>query len=223
MSDDWKPIEYKFILLGDSNVGKSAIFMRLHENKFIEDSMATLGTEKCFLKFDDVIIDEKENITQNFDIILFDTAGQERYKSITKSYFRAAQGIILIYSIVDAKSFEHVQSWLQSIKESLSDWKRAGYLVMLLGNKLDIAEDNAENRQVLIEEAETLCSEKDIIWGGECSAKCFEETQIREIITNFLKKVHNKLKRNNPTNMQVAHLSKYQKKKKKKKQKNLFC
>ena len=224
MSGDWKPIEYKFILLGDSTVGKSSIYNRLKGNCFVEDNMATLGTDKCKIQFDDIIIDEKENITQNFDVILFDTAGQERYKSITKSYFRDAQGIILIYSVTDEKSFDHIQTWLQSIKDSLADWKRAGYMVMLLANKLDLAEEDFDKREVLTEEAEKLCSEQRIYWGGECSAKTFEEAQIKEIFEKFLKKVHIKVKTNNSPKMQVAHLSKYIKKKDKiKKQRKSFC
>ena len=53
---------------------------------------------------------------------------------------------------------------------------------MLLGNKLDIAEENKAKRMILIEEAERICKEQDIFWGGECSAKTFDENQIKEIL-----------------------------------------
>ena len=97
MEQNWKPIEYKFILLGDSSVGKSSIYHRLSGKPFSEDIMATIGTEKGIIYFNNVEIDEKEKTTKNFKIILFDTAGQERYRAITKSYFKASQGIILLY------------------------------------------------------------------------------------------------------------------------------
>ena len=191
MSQNWRPIEYKLILLGDSSVGKSCIFKRLTGNSFSENQISTLGTEKVILNFDDLEIDK--NTHQNFKIVLFDTAGQERYRAITKSYFRDSQGIVLIYSIVDEESFKHIEAWLDSIKDSLSDWKRSGYIVMLLGNKLDIAEENKEQRMILKEEAEKICSEQGIYWGGECSAKTFDQNKFKEIFENFMKQIYLKL------------------------------
>ena len=191
MAQNWRPIEYKFILLGDSSVGKSSIFKRLLGNSFSKNQISTLGTEKAILNFDDLEIDK--NTRQNFKIVLFDTAGQERYRAITKSYFRDSQGIVLIYSIVDEESFKHIEAWLDSIKDSLSDWKRSGYIVMLLGNKLDIAEENKEQRMILKEEAEKICSEQGIYWGGECSAKTFDENKFKEIFENFMKQIYLKL------------------------------
>ena len=191
MAQNWRPIEYKFILLGDSSVGKSSIFKRLLGNSFSKNQISTLGTEKAILNFDDLEIDK--NTRQNFKIVLFDTAGQERYRAITKSYFRDSQGIVLIYSIVDEESFKHIEAWLDSIKDSLSDWKRSGYIVMLLGNKLDIAEENKEQRMILKEEAEKICSEQGIYWGGECSAKTFDENKFKEIFEKFMKQIYLKL------------------------------
>ena len=191
MAQNWRPIEYKFILLGDSSVGKSSIFKRLLGNSFSKNQISTLGTEKAIINFDDLEIDK--NTRQNFKIVLFDTAGQERYRAITKSYFRDSQGIVLIYSIVDEESFKHIEAWLDSIKDSLSDWKRSGYIVMLLGNKLDIAEENKEQRMILKEEAEKICSEQGIYWGGECSAKTFDENKFKEIFENFMKQIYLKL------------------------------
>ena len=211
MEQNWKPIEYKFILLGDSSVGKSAIYNRLSGKKFSQGLMSTVGTEKTVISFDDLEIDEKNKITRNFDIILFDTAGQERYRAITKSYFKDSKGIILIYSIVDEESFKHIQTWLDSIKESLSDWKRSGYIIMLLGNKLDLAEEDPETRMIMTEEGENICSEKGIYWGGECSAKTFDESQLKEIFVKFIKQVYNKLgeekKDNEKKNQQIVLIS----------------
>ena len=191
MAQNWRPIEYKFILLGDSSVGKSSIFKRLLGNSFSKNQISTLGTEKAIINFDDLEIDK--NTRQNFKIVLFDTAGQERYRAITKSYFRDSQGIVLIYSIVDEESFKHIEAWLDSIKDSLSDWKRSGYIVMLLGNKLDIAEEQEEQRMILKEEAEKICSEQGIYWGGECSAKTFDENKFKEIFEKFMKQIYLKL------------------------------
>ena len=209
MVQNWRPIEYKFILLGDSSVGKSSIFKRLLGNSFSKNQISTLGTEKAILNFDDLEIDK--NTRQNFKIVLFDTAGQERYRAITKSYFKDSKGIILIYSIDDETSFKHIETWLDSIKESLSDWKRSGYIIMLLGNKLDIAEEDPETRMIMTEEGENICSEKGIYWGGECSAKTFDESQLKEILAKFIKQVYNKLgeekKDNEKKNQQIVLIS----------------
>ena len=219
MEQNWKPIEYKFILLGDSSVGKSSIYHRLSGKSFSEETMTTIGIEKRILYFDNIEIDEKEKTTKNFKIILFDTAGQERYRAITKSYFKASQGIILIYSIVDETSFEHIQTWLDSIKDALSEWKRSGYIVMLLGNKLDIAKEHVERRMILTEEAESLCSEQGIYWGGELSAKTFDEDQIKGIFTKFVQQIYNKLgeedldnEKNNQVKLFISEVKKEKKK-----------
>ena len=224
MEQNWKPIEYKFILLGDSSVGKSSIYNRLSGKNFSEGLISTIGTEKMIINYDDVKIDEKENITKNFKIILFDTAGQERYRAITKSYFKESQGIILIYSIVDEDSFKHIEAWLGSIKDSLSDWKRTGYIVMLLGNKLDIAEENKEQRMILKEEAEKICNEQSIYWGGECSAKTFNDSQIKEIFEKFIIKIYNKIgDENNVNEMKNQQKFLIQQQKRKKKRRNACC
>ena len=220
--EELKQIEYKFILLGDSSVGKSSIFRRLSGKSFTENMISTIGLEKIIIDFNDIIIDENES--QNFKILLFDTAGQERYKSITRSYFKGSQGIILLYNIVDEDSFQHIQVWLDSIKESLSDWKRSGYIVMLLGNKLDIAEENKEQRIILKEEAEKICNEQDIYWGGECSAKTFNDSQIKEIFEKFIIKIYNKIgDENNVNEMKNQQKFLIQQQKRKKKRRNTCC
>ena len=224
MEQNWKPIEYKFILLGDSSVGKSSIYNRLSGKNFSEGLISTIGTEKMIINYDDVKIDEKENIIKNFKIILFDTAGQERYRAITKSYFKESQGIILIYSIVDEDSFKHIEAWLGSIKDSLSDWKRTGYIVMLLGNKLDIAEENKEQRMILKEEAEKICNEQGIYWGGECSAKTFNDSQIKGLFEKFIIKIYNKIgDENNVNEMKNQQKFLIQQQKRKKKRRNTCC
>ena len=195
-----KPIEYSFILLGDSSVGKSSIFSRLQSKPFSENLLSTIGLRKLILNFDNIEIDKQKNLYKNFKIILSDTAGQERYKAITKSYFRDSQGIILIYSIVDEESFKHIGTWLDSIRESLADWRNSGYMIMLLGNKLDIAEGKNKQRMILKEEAEKICAQKGIYWGGECSAKEFGENQFKEIFTKFMIQIYLKLRKSNKYN-----------------------
>ena len=218
-------IEYKFILLGDSAVGKSAIFSRLSGKGFQYETTSTLGTEKITIDFDEVEIDKTEKVYKNFKITLFDTAGQERYRAITKTYFRDSQGIVLIYSINNSTTFEHVRMWLESIKESLNDWKKSRYMVMLVGNKYDIIEEDMEQRQVLIEEAQRICMEQGIYWGGEISAKTFSIDEIKEVFNKFMTKIYLKLKADDDSS-EMNHKTQVAKKVtnlKKRKKVTLFC
>ena len=73
---------------------------------------------------------------------------------MTKNHFKGSDGIILIYDITNRKSLEHVEELLKSILEILSDWKKSGYLIMLLGNKLDLAKKK-ESEKDEIREVET--------------------------------------------------------------------
>ena len=189
-----KPIEYRFVLLGDSSVGKTSIFRRFQGQNFSDNIMPTVGTDKRLIHCKELKVKyEDEEFVKNFDILLFDTAGHERYKSITKNYYRGAQGIILLYDITNRSSFEHIDIWLQSIKDSLSDWNRSSYMVMILGNKLDNVENDENSREVLTEDAEKICSENNILWGGEFSAKNFNDNQIKEVLENFIKEIFMKL------------------------------
>ena len=155
-------------------------------------------------------------IKKSFEISLFDTAGQERFRSMTKSYLRGAQGIILIYDINDRISFEHVEMWLSNIKETLSDWETSNnYLIMLLGNKLDLLENNVKERAVNIEEVEEKYGNSGIFIGGECSVKEFTDSQILDIIKNFTIKVYNKIGETKINIQQPKKIKSYKKKRNK--------
>ena len=84
------------------------------------------------------------------DVKLWDTAGQERFRSITTSYYKSSEGLLLMYDITKKDSFDSIENWIQSIKESLGEDEK--YLIVLLGNKLDLANDNPELRMVSTED-----------------------------------------------------------------------
>jgi Ras-related protein Rab-8A len=85
-------------------------------------------------------------------IVLWDTSGQERFKSMTRSYYRGVQGIVLVYDLMDRRSFEHVGYWMRQIKEH----GRPNVSVCLVGNKVDMAETC---RKVTMEEGQALADE----------------------------------------------------------------
>ena len=180
--------EYKIILIGNSAVGKTAFFKKLTKNIFNERNISTIGIDKDTLYFKDIqVLSKGVEKKEEFNITLFDTAGQERYRSLAKNYFSSTDIVMLLYDITNKQSFEDIEKWLDDIKDKLSDWKTGHYVIFLLGNKLDLAEDN-EKREVKEEDAENFCEDKSIYWGGECSCKTFSQEQLNEILLKSFKK-----------------------------------
>ena len=149
--------QYKFILIGDSSVGKTSIFKKITTEIFSVKNISTIGMDKRTLNFKDIEVNiNGENKKMDFDLILFDTAGQERYRSITKTYFQSSDGVIILYDITNKKTFEGVETWLDSLDQVLSTWKTNHYVVTLLGNKLDLVTNGEKSREVEEEEASKL-------------------------------------------------------------------
>ena len=178
------------ILIGNSGVGKTSFFRKLSTVEFYEKNISTIGIEKKSLELNiDIQKDGKKEKTK-FNISLFDTAGQDRYRSLAKSYFNSTDIVMLIYDITNKQSFIDIEKWLDDIQDKLSDWKTGHYVIFLLGNKLDLANEDGEGnkREVTEEEAESICEEKSIYWGGECSCKTFTQEQLNEILLKSFKK-----------------------------------
>ena len=175
--------EYKFILIGDSSVGKTSIFKKITTEIFTEKNISTIGMDKRTLFFKDIEVNIKgETKKEDFKILLFDTAGQERYRAITKTYFQGSDGVIILYDITTKKTFLDVESWLESLTQTLSHWKNGNYVITLIGNKLDLVESNIKSREVEEEEAEKICNDKEIYWAGECSVKDFTPKELTDIL-----------------------------------------
>ena len=212
---DNAPIIYQFAFLGDSEVGKTSIFRKMITGNFNGNAISTLGIEKKTISYTDLYVENKGNkYKKNFEISIFDTAGQEKYRSITHNYIKGSDGVVLVYDITNKKSFEHVQTWLDSIFEILCDWKESNYLIILLGNKLDLIGQEEENRHVKTIEAKNLCDKKGILWGGECSAIDFTDIQINNLFKYFTVKIFNKIGiRETDTIQDLKNIKKSKKKK----------
>lgn len=123
---------FKYIILGNSSVGKSSIMLRYLYENFRENNHQTIGVDfgvKTVYYQDDPI---KVNI--------WDLAGQERYTTIIKSYFRNVEAILLVFDVNNRKSFEDLNHWYNLIKEEYDLEKKDEYLpiIFLVGNKCDI-------------------------------------------------------------------------------------
>lgn len=122
---------FKFIVIGSSGVGKTSILKRLIDDQFSPDNVSTIGVEYMSTV---VEIDG-----QAVKLQIWDTAGQEKFRSIAKSYFRHAVGVVLVYDITDRKSFDDLSLWLNDV-HSLCDPNAS---IIMIGNKLDMSSQRA--------------------------------------------------------------------------------
>ena len=118
----------KYIIVGDSSVGKSCFMLRFTDNRFKLDHDITIGVE-----FGTKVIKIGKNLIK---IQIWDTAGQESFRSIARSYYRGAVGVLMMYDITNKDSFINIFRWLTEIKEMATNHVN----ITLIGNKLDLAE-----------------------------------------------------------------------------------
>lgn len=111
--DFTKKPRVKLLILGDSGVGKSSILIRYTEQKFNHSHIATIGLD---FKTKTIEIDGKR-----LEMQVWDTAGTEKFRVITRTYYQASSGIIIAYDVADQKSFDNVSKWLEQIKNNVQD------------------------------------------------------------------------------------------------------
>ena len=167
-------VTLKFIILGDSGVGKTNLLLRYVGESFSENYIATLGID---FKMKNIIYKDLKISLQ-----IWDTAGQERFRSITKSFLKGTDGIIFMYDISKKDSFLNLKNWIAEIDNSkLPDVK-----FVICGNKIDLE----ENREVTEEMKKKLSKEfeTDII---EISAK--KGIKIEEPFDMLINKIFNNM------------------------------
>ena len=118
----------------------------------------------------------------------------------------------MLYDITRKETFDNLEEWLKDIIENLG--QKENYLIILLGNKLDIAEQNSEKREVEESDAKKYCMNNNILWGGECSVKDFDVDRLKSLFKEFIEEMYKKVGDCN-VKEKVATLSKSNAKKKK--------
>ena len=161
--------EIKVILLGNTTVGKTSLIIKYIKNEFSFNYLQTLG-----LDFKQKIFKMKNG--KDIRLRIFDTAGQERFKSVSFSFIKKANGIILLYDIGNKNSFEAVDSWMESIKDN-ADKKIP---IILVGNKCDI---NDEKRKVTFEEGEKKGKEFQIPF---FETSCKDGINVKEVFERIV-------------------------------------
>ncbi|PBP17472.1 P-loop containing nucleoside triphosphate hydrolase [Diplocarpon rosae] len=189
----------KIVCIGDSGTGKSSLTIRLCEGRFTQHHDVTIGVE-----FGSRIVPvgppntplptPKSSVVRNpslpeisaglpeprraepkieqkhMKLSLWDTAGQETYKSVTRSYFRGASGALLVFDISRRPTFVHVTDWLNDLRQIAEP----DIVVILVGNKSDLATADENKREVTKEEAEDWAKKNGVLEYVETSAKSGE-------------------------------------------------
>ena len=156
---------FKVLLIGDIGVGKSSIFNRFGKSTYEGDYKSTIGVD-----FLSVVMEDVPGLKgKKLMIQLWDTAGQEKFKTITRTYFKGAHGAIIVYDITNRSSYNNVHSWVQDVEK----YSTLGITKLLIGNKWD----DTTNRKVTYEEG-TEISDMYKMQFIETSAK--SNTNIKE-------------------------------------------
>ena len=146
---------------------------------------------------------------KKFSIILFDTSGQEKFRAFTYSYLCSYNAFLIIYDITDRSSFDNAILRIISIKDSLGLKKDdLRYTLILIGNKLDLVEEDLEEREVFEDEAKQICEENDVIWGGELSTKNLDLEGLYKLFEKFVLEIYNRVGETSPQTQRKKKLTK---------------
>ena len=136
MSNNQKLPKIRIFTLGDGGVGKSCFIIKYTEDRFEESHLLTTGIDLR----SKVVQLENGNI---YKVDFYDTAGQERYRSISVNSIKSAEGIILMYDITKQKTYDDITEWMENVKQI----KGTDFPMILIGNKSDL-----ENQRIVSKE-----------------------------------------------------------------------
>lgn len=209
--------EYKVVLIGNTAVGKTSLFKKLTTGEFTEKNISTIGMDKKSLSTEIEVNENNQMVKKQIDISLVDTAGEERFRAITKNYFKESDGILLLYDVTNKESFKNVESWIDSIHDSIGNHKNSKYEIILIGNKVDLIGVDQFEREVSEEDAKSICEEKTLIWGGETSVKNIQFQELENLFRDYVKHIYDKVGEKKVVKQVTKKMDSYKKKKK------LFC
>ena len=124
--DSQSDAKFKIIVIGDSGVGKSCFLLQFTDGDFKDEHNVTIGVE-----FGAKIIDIKG---KSVKLQIWDTAGQESFRAITRTFYRNAEGVVLMYDITRSESFQNLKDWLGEIRANADP----DVVIYLVGNRHDL-------------------------------------------------------------------------------------
>eukprot|EP00747_Dinoflagellata_sp_TGD_P189749 gnl/TRDRNA2_/TRDRNA2_50475_c0_seq1.p1 gnl/TRDRNA2_/TRDRNA2_50475_c0~~gnl/TRDRNA2_/TRDRNA2_50475_c0_seq1.p1 ORF type:complete len:211 (+),score=43.26 gnl/TRDRNA2_/TRDRNA2_50475_c0_seq1:80-712(+) len=165
---------FKYIIIGDTGVGKSCLLLQFTDNRFRPSHDVTIGVEfgSRMLSIED----------KQIKLQIWDTAGQESFRSITRSYYRGASGALLVYDITRRDTFTHIAQWLEEARKHANP----NIAIVLIGNKADL-----DGRQVSYEEGAEFARENGLMF-RETSAKTAQN--VEEAFVQTARKIFENIK-----------------------------
>ena len=168
--DNQDALTFKIILLGDSSVGKTSLILRFCDDKFMEIGTSTIGVDT---KTKDVRHNGKK-----IQLEIWDTAGEERFRTLAKNSYQGSDGIILVYDITQKKTFSNIKHWYDNIKNNIDIDKVA---IILVGNKSDLPDP-----QVKKESSEKFCEQYNL---QLIETSCKNNINIEETFNTLIEKM----------------------------------
>ena len=128
-NNDEKNLSFKLITLGNAGVGKTSILQRYLYDKFNINSESTIGIE---LSYKEIILENNESVT----LKIIDTCGQEKYRSLSKSYFKNTDGVLFVFDLSNNESFKEITDWIKLFNENHNGKEKVPKC--LVGSKCDL-------------------------------------------------------------------------------------
>ena len=176
MSDD---CVYKVLLLGDSTVGKTCFLLRYCDKTFQEAHLSTIGLD---YRLKTMTLKSGKNIK----LQIWDTAGQDRFRAITKNYYKGANGIILIYDVTNVQSYENVKNWISQIRDEANP----NVVIYLAGNKVDVSE---QDKLVKTEDGQKIADEFKLPFYETSAKNGVNINKIFEDLVEVIDEIYSKL------------------------------
>lgn len=174
----------KVVFVGDVSVGKTHLLARYMDDQLPRAPSATIGVE-----FATRVVQLPGCGTLKAQ--LWDTAGQERYRALTRAHYRRANGAVIVYDMTRRDTFQNVGRWLRDVREGASE----EVVVMLVGNKVDLAERDPSIRQVYRDEAAAFASQHGMLFA---EASAVSSLNVAGAFDTLLRQIYNHMAINVP-------------------------
>ena len=198
-------IEFKIILIGNASVGKTSIF-----NKFTTGDFSKIYKSTIAAEFKSKLLKVNKNLWAK--LVIWDTCGTENYRSLTRQYYRGADGAIIIFDLTDQSSFNDLKKWIKDIK----NYGEKDIQIIIVGNKLDLF----NQRKVTQSQANNFCNENKYKYieasakDGTNLLKIFEELTF-DLTNKNQEKIKNEInKKSQIKNLEIMTKEEIQDKKK---------